>query len=288
MPAPKPIPGRRRPTDLLDQVVVAPAAGDGRVLVLDRPDELERRPRVVVEAAHERRDERVRHARRVEVGPDRGEVLDACGAERLADLRRLVERIADRRRLREVVVEHPERADVDLRSRVLVESLGVLGEPARAARRGTRACTRGSRSSSARGGSASLRVGRAARRRAGSAPRRSTGRPEPSASTEACQCSRYRPRPGAPYRYIERDREELHGLRVAVHPVLDVGAADRCGALGPQRQRAIGAVGEAVHLLLHDVRSRAGRPCEQRGVLEDRREDPSGSRRARRVARSRR
>ena len=66
-----------------------------------------------------------------------------------------------------------------------------------------------------------------------------------------------------------RDREHLHGLRVPVHPVLDVGAADRRGALGPKRQRPVGAVGEAVHLLLHDVRALPGGAGEEGGVLED-------------------
>src|SRR6185312_9665398 len=63
-------------------------------------------------------------------------------------------------------------------------------------------------------------------------------------------------------------------LRIAVHAVLDVRAADRRGALGPERERAVGAIGEGVHLLLHHVRACAGRTCEQRGVLEHRRDDP--------------
>ena len=69
-----------------------------------------------------------------------------------------------------------------------------------------------------------------------------------------------------------RDREHLHGLRIALHPVLDVRAADRRGALRAQRQRPVGAVGEVVHLLLHDVRALPGRAREERRVLEDGRE----------------
>ena len=71
------------------------------------------------------------------------------------------------------------------------------------------------------------------------------------------------------------DREELHRLRVAVHAVLDVRPADRRRAFGPERERAVGAVGEGVHLLLHDVGARAGRAREERRVLEDRRHDPA-------------
>ena len=50
--------------------------------------------------------------------------------------------------------------------------------------------------------------------------------------------------------------------------MLDVGAADRRGALGPQRQRAAAAVVEAVHLLLHDVGGLADAAGEQLGGLE--------------------
>ena len=70
------------------------------------------------------------------------------------------------------------------------------------------------------------------------------------------------------------DREELHGLRVAMHPVLDVRAADRRRALRPQGQRPVRAVREGVHLLLHDVGARARRAREECRVLEDRCHDP--------------
>ena len=69
------------------------------------------------------------------------------------------------------------------------------------------------------------------------------------------------------------DRVELLRLRLAVQPVLDVGAGDRRRALGAERQRPVGAVGERVHLLLDDVRSLPGRAQEELGVLEDRRLD---------------
>ena len=84
-------PGRRRAADLLDEVVVAAATGEDRVLVLERPDELPGRAGVVVEPADERRDELVADAGCVEVGADRGEVLDAGRAEGVADRRRGLE-----------------------------------------------------------------------------------------------------------------------------------------------------------------------------------------------------
>src|SRR3954447_19064478 len=89
-PAPRPEAdaGRRRPADLLDQAVVAPAATD-RVLRTDRlVFEFERRARVVVEAAHECRLKVVGDAVRVEERAHASEVLPAFTAQRLADLRR--------------------------------------------------------------------------------------------------------------------------------------------------------------------------------------------------------
>ena len=70
-----------------------------------------------------------------------------------------------------------------------------------------------------------------------------------------------------------RDRVELHGLALPVQAVLEVGARDRGGRLGPQRQRAAAAVLEGVHLLLHHIRAFAGGAGEERGVLEHRRLD---------------
>ena len=75
-----------------------------------------------------------------------------------------------------------------------------------------------------------------------------------------------------------RQVPELHRLRQLVHAVLDVRAAHRGGALGPQRERAPAAVVERVHLLLHDVGRLPDAAREQLGRLERRRLDPRGSR----------
>ena len=67
-----------------------------------------------------------------------------------------------------------------------------------------------------------------------------------------------------------RQVPELHRLGQLVHAVLDVGAADRRGALRPQRERAPAAVLERVHLLLDDVGGLADAAREQLGPLERR------------------
>src|SRR5204863_3867735 len=66
---------------------------------------------------------------------------------------------------------------------------------------------------------------------------------------------------------------ELHWLRQLVHAVLEVGAADTSGALGPQRERAPALVLEGEHLLLHDVGGLPHAAREELGGLEDRRVD---------------
>ena len=84
--------------------------------------------------------------------------------------------------------------------------------------------------------------------------------------------------PAAPGRAVpvhRRDRVELLRLRLAVQSVLEIGADDRGGPLRTERQRAIAAVGERVHLLLDDVGAGAGGALEELGVLEPRRLDPA-------------
>ena len=59
-----------------------------------------------------------------------------------------------------------------------------------------------------------------------------------------------------------------------MHAVLDVGATDWRGPLGPQRERALGGVLEGEHLLAHDVGRLADAAGEQLGGLERGRLDP--------------
>ena len=80
---------RRATAEQLDQAVVAAAAADRLLLALPTADvELERGPRVVVEAAHEARLEAVGDAEGVEVAADRIEVRGAGGAQPVGDARR--------------------------------------------------------------------------------------------------------------------------------------------------------------------------------------------------------
>jgi len=62
---------------------------------------------------------------------------------------------------------------------------------------------------------------------------------------------------------------ELHRLGRLVHAVLDVCAADRGGALGPERERAAALIVEREHLLLDHVGRVADPALEQLGGLED-------------------
>ena len=72
---------------------------------------------------------------------------------------------------------------------------------------------------------------------------------------------------------------ELHGLRLLVHPVLEVGAAHPGRVLRTQRERAAALVLEGEHLLLHDVRRLPHPAREQLGGLEDRGLDVAVARR---------
>ena len=81
-------PRRRAAAQELDEPVVAPAAADRLLLALTTDDvELERGPGVVVEATDEPRLQSVGHAQRVEVVANAGEVLRACLAQVVGDLR---------------------------------------------------------------------------------------------------------------------------------------------------------------------------------------------------------
>ena len=89
-PEPEPDPRRRLAAEQLDQAVVAAAAAERRLLARrPRPVELERRPRVVVEAADEAGLDDVVDAQRVEVGAERREVVRAGVAQAVGDPRRV-------------------------------------------------------------------------------------------------------------------------------------------------------------------------------------------------------
>ncbi len=66
-------------------------------------------------------------------------------------------------------------------------------------------------------------------------------------------------------------RPHLYRLGKLVHPVLDVGPADRRGGLGPERHGASAGILEREHLLLHDVGALPDAAREHLGVLEHRR-----------------
>ena len=79
----------RRAAQLLDQAVVAAAAAERRLGAEALGLELEHRARVVVEPAHERGVDLVRHPGPVEQRPHLGEVLGVVGASRSTQARRL-------------------------------------------------------------------------------------------------------------------------------------------------------------------------------------------------------
>src|SRR4029077_17952816 len=58
-------------------------------------------------------------------------------------------------------------------------------------------------------------------------------------------------------------------LRLAMEAMLQVRPADRRRCVRPQSQRAAAPILEGVHLLLNNIRSRAGRAREELGVLEN-------------------
>ena len=241
-----------------------------RVRSLVRADELEGRARVVVEAAHERRRDDVRHAQRVEVPLDGVEVLAARVAERLADLRSVGERRLHRGALD---VEDLERARIALVPRVLVEHLRTRVEP-----RVQPFHVRGpavlvpdrvepqlplghaDAAQELRVELDDLRVDRGI----GRAER--LDRPLPVLAVAAAARSAVPVHRG--------DRVRLDGLRLAVEAMLHVCPRDRRRPLGPERQRAVAPVGEGVHLLVDHVRAFAGRAREERRILEAGRLDP--------------
>ncbi len=196
-------------------------------------------------------------------------MLDACVAERLADLRRRLEQLPCRRVLD---VEDAQRARGGLFPCVGVQRVLVLGEP----------------------GAQLLEVGGpalAAADRVQLQPVLLDPEPVQERVVELDDLGVDRGVVGAdpldrelpvlavaaaarpPVPVHRADRVELLRLRLPVEAVLDVRPADRRSALGAERQRPVGAVGEGVHLLLDDVGADARRAREELGVLEDGRLD---------------
>ena len=101
-----------------------------------------------------------------------------------------------------------------------------------------------------------------------------SGESEPITSASIWLNWRKRPAWGRSWRKYGPQHQSFTGCGELVHPVLDVGAADRRRALGPQREAALALVGEGEHLLVDDVGALPDTAREQLGVLEHRRLDP--------------
>ena len=69
------------------------------------------------------------------------------------------------------------------------------------------------------------------------------------------------------------DVEELLQAAVRIEFVLQIGAHGRRRVLWTQRQTAVTAVGEGIHLLVHDIRAVADPTLKELRVLEHRRAD---------------
>ena len=271
-PAPKPIPGVGGPPICLDEPVVAAAAADRRVGVLVRPDELERRARVVVEPAHERRVD-------ARTGRRRGRAARATASKCARHSSQSDSPIFG-------ASSSAARTDGVLTSNTCS---GLVARLCRASSSSTSAC------SSSQAFSRSTYCGRQF-----ASPiefRRSSHfvTPEPPqqlvVELDDLRVDRrvgaadrldgqlivlaVAAAPGRAVAVHRRDRVRLDRLRLAVHAVLEVRARDRRRALGPQRQRPVAAVGEVVHLLVHDVGGLARRAREEPRVLESRRLDAS-------------
>ncbi len=261
--------GRFPSADRLDEPVVAAAPADGGVDVLLRPDELEGGARVVVEAAHERRVEDVVDAVRVEVRPDCFEVLAAFVAERVADLRRVGEGRED---LLVLDVEDLEDARGALVGDLLVDQLGMriepLVEPGDVLRTAVRVADRVEAQLPLRHAEAAQELGVVLDHLGIHRRIRRADRLERQLPVLAVP-----PAAGSPVAIHGRDRVRLHGLRLLREAVLDVGARDRSGSLGAQRDRAAAAILERVHLLVHDVGSLPRCALEEGRLLEARRRD---------------
>ena len=117
---------RCRPTtEQLGQAVVSSAAADGVLLALAPGDEeLERRARVVVEAAHQPMVDDVAHAHRVEQVEHGAEVRAAVVAQVVAALRGAVGQLGSQ----VLVVEDAQRVDLETPAGVIGQAVEVGAE----------------------------------------------------------------------------------------------------------------------------------------------------------------
>ena len=281
-------PGRRWAADLLDEVVVAAATRQRRVLVLERADELPGRARVVIEPANERRHERVADTDSVEIRANRREPARARRAQRVADLgclrraRRALRLASSGCCRRRGAGSSPAFRSVSASSRSPCAASQACSD-SRYAGRHSRAADRVELEVVARDAEPAEKR----RRRAGSAPRRSPGRrfrsPRPTPASA----------PGSRLAWgsvaVHRgDREELRRLRLAVQAVLQVRTTDRRRALRSQGQRPV-ASGRRRCTSPSARRRSPRRRCARRAPCPRTRASGSaGSRRASKAARSRR
>ena len=114
---------RRRPAaEELGEAVVAAAATDGLLLTLATgDDELERRARVVVEAAHQPMVDDVPHAQRIEQVEHGAEVGAALVAQVVGALRRAIGQVGGQ----VLVVEDAQRVDLEAPARVIGQAVEV-------------------------------------------------------------------------------------------------------------------------------------------------------------------
>ena len=267
---------RRSAAQLLDQAVVAAAAADTRLGAEGVGRELEHGPRVVVQAPDQRRVELVCQPGVVEQLSHPGEVLGVLRLETIEQDRGALHRLLG---APVTGVERPHRVEVDpgdhlrrqlvgVRPQVRGQLFAVLSPCLRRAEAGEPQPGLPDPEGLQQLGEQQNQLGVGLRR----------GRPD-HLSADLPEL------PVAPALRglgpeVARQVPELHRLRELVHPVLQVGPADRRGDLRPQRQRPAAPVVEGVHLLLDDVGRLADGADEQLGGLERRRLDPSVAGRA--------
>ena len=250
-------------TELAHQAVVAATAADAGLRAQTVMDELESGLGVVVQPAHHARVDDVRHAERVQVGQHGVEVLLGDVGEVVEQHRRVGRHGPHRGPL---VVEHPQRIDLGAPAGLVVEvepkqellqEFPVLRAAAVVAQRRDLEAepVQPQRAEAGVGDGDHLGV----QRRIVDTDRLHADLLQlPITAGLRTLVAEKRPR------ITEFDRQ-----RAAVQAVLDHRAHHPGGALGPQRDRAVAAVGEGVHLLGHHVGGFADAAGEQGGVFED-------------------